>query len=57
MKNKIIVLVFALFLSVCGQLYAQNEGVNFVEGKTFAEALQMAKASNKLLFVDCYTSW
>lgn len=57
MKNKIIVLVFALFLTVCGQLYAQNEGVNFVEGKTFAEALQMAKASNKLLFVDCYTSW
>lgn len=57
MKNKIIVLVFALFLSVCGQLYAQNKGVNFVEGKTFAEALQMAKASNKLLFVDCYTSW
>lgn len=57
MKNKIIILVFALFLSVCGQLYAQNEGVNFVEGKTFAEALQMAKASNKLLFVDCYTSW
>lgn len=57
MKNKIIVLMFALFLSVCGQLCAQNEGVNFVEGKTFAEALQMAKESNKLLFVDCYTSW
>lgn len=57
MKSKVIALVFALFLGVCGQLYAQNEGIKFLEGKTFDEALKMAKDSSKLLFVDCYTSW
>ena len=42
-----------------GGLQAQEAkgGVDFVEGKTFAEALAMAKESGKMLFVDCYTSW
>ena len=35
---------------------AQNRSINFEEG-TFAEALEKAKTSNKLLFVDFYTSW
>jgi thiol-disulfide isomerase/thioredoxin len=34
-----------------------SEGVAFVENKTYAEALQEAKASGKMLFIDCYTSW
>lgn len=36
---------------------AQNEGVNFVEGKSLYEVLQMAKKANKLAFVDCYATW
>lgn len=35
---------------------AQNRSINFEEG-TFAEALEKAKTSNKLLFADFYTSW
>ena len=51
-----------LLVAVCccfGGLRAQEAegGVKFVEGKTFNEALAMAKESGKLLFVDCYTSW
>lgn len=34
-----------------------SEGVAFVENKTYNEALQEAKASGKMLFIDCYTSW
>lgn len=34
-----------------------NEGVQFVEGKSFAEVLTQAKAEKKKVFVDCYTSW
>lgn len=34
-----------------------SEGVAFMEGKTYSEALQVAKAANKMLFIDCYTSW
>lgn len=36
---------------------ASEGGVAFVEGKTYAEALQAAKEANKMLFIDCYTSW
>lgn len=34
-----------------------SEGVVFLEGKSYAEALKAAKAEGKMLFVDCYTSW
>lgn len=34
-----------------------SEGVTFVENKTYNEALKEAKASGKMLFIDCYTSW
>lgn len=37
--------------------FAEEGGVSFVEGKTFAEILQQAKQENKLVFMDCYTSW
>ncbi len=40
-------------------LSAQNadEGIKFVEGKTFYETLMLAKQQNKMVFVDCYTTW
>lgn len=37
--------------------FAEEGGVSFVEGKTFSEILQQAKQENKLVFIDCYTSW
>lgn len=33
-----------------------EQGVNFFEG-TLEEGIAKAKAENKLLFVDCYTTW
>lgn len=37
-------------------LFAQSEGIEFFHG-TFEEAKALAKKENKLIFVDCYTTW
>ncbi len=34
-----------------------NSGIKFEEKLTFQQALDKAKQENKLLFIDCYTSW
>jgi thioredoxin-related protein len=48
--------VFALMLSlfICGGVFAQ--GIEF-EHTNFAEVLAKAKKENKMVFMDCYTSW
>ncbi|MDR1527097.1 MAG: DUF255 domain-containing protein [Dysgonamonadaceae bacterium] len=40
-------------------LHAQetNEGIVFHENEPWADMLQLAKAENKLIFMDCYTVW
>ncbi len=49
--------IFLLIALLCaGLLSFAQEGVNF-EHLSFNEALQKAKTENKLIFVDCYTSW
>lgn len=50
--KKILVLLVATFM--CSGLFAQ--GIEFEHG-TFKEALVKAKKENKLVFMDCYTSW
>lgn len=50
--KKIIVFVLAIFM--CSGLFAQ--GIEFEHG-TFDEALAKAKKENKLVFMDCYTTW
>ena len=50
---KKIVLLVITFL-VIGNVFSQ--GIEFEYG-TFNEALAKAKKENKLLFMDCYTSW
>ncbi len=52
--RKIFFLVVLLFC--IGKIGLAQEGVNF-EHLTFREALDKAKAENKLVFMDCYTSW
>lgn len=49
--------LFALLSSllICSYLFAQG-GVDF-QHLTYSEALKKAKAKNKLVFVDCYTTW
>ena len=50
-----LLLSFILILSVPALALAQ-QGVGFFEG-TWSEALQEAKTSGKLVFVDVYTDW
>lgn len=53
MKN-IAALLIALFTL---QTATQAQGIEFVHDKPFQEILDMAKAQNKLVFMDCYTTW
>ncbi|WP_018339681.1 thioredoxin family protein [Butyricimonas synergistica] len=46
---------FVIFFTICVAVKGQ-EGVNF-EILSFDEALAKAREENKLLFVDCYTTW
>ncbi len=52
--KKYLLIVSLMVMSWAVQ--AQDRSINFENG-TFQEALEKAKQSNKLLFVDCYTSW
>lgn len=36
---------------------AQDKGMHFEHGSTWAEVKAKAKAENKYIFVDCYTTW
>lgn len=59
MRTKWSVCLWACLCWFVATVTAQdkNEGVQFVEGKTFAEAVAQAKAEGKKVFLDCYTSW
>ena len=50
--KKLLGVMLAVFLS--SSVFAQ--GIEFEHG-TFAEALAKAKKENKLVFMDCYTTW
>lgn len=52
--KKILVLWVALMGGLI--LHAQEKGVEF-HNVTYREALERAKAENKPVFMDCYTSW
>jgi thioredoxin-related protein len=59
MKNLTKIVFFSILLTVMGfsvDMKAQNAGIQFFHG-TFAEAQAKAKAENKLIFMDAYTSW
>ena len=51
--KKYILLIFACIYAI--HLSAQNAGINFLHGTTWAEAVAKAKAENKLIFIDFYT--
>ena len=57
--KRVLLTYFIAIVSACfAHIDAQeNEGVIFLEGKTFAEAVVVAKVSGKKIFLDCYTSW
>lgn len=53
--KKYILLIFACIYAI--HLNAQNAGINFLHGTTWAEAVAKAKAENKLIFIDFYTQY
>ena len=58
MKKTLITCIIAMASACLSNISAQEyEGVIFLEGKTFAEAVEAAKESGKKIFLDCYTSW
>lgn len=52
--KKILILGTALLCGFLGRVAAQ--GVEFRD-LTFGQALEQARTENKLVFMDCYTSW
>ena len=51
MKKAAIILSF-----ICLTMLCHATGIEFFHG-SFAEAISKARAENKLVFVDCYTTW
>lgn len=57
MKRVLCVLAF-ISIGLSAECRAiQNEGVEWVEGISWEQVLQKAKAENKYVFVDCFTTW
>jgi len=51
-------IAFAFLIAYCVlPTAALADGIDFIHDKPFKEILEMAKAQNKLVFMDCYTSW
>lgn len=56
MKHWMSVAVVTVLLSLGSVAHAQQGGIQFFEG-TWQEALDQAKAEDKLIFVDAYAVW
>lgn len=56
MKNKIATLTL-IVLSLVNVKWLAADGIEFIHDKQFQDILNMAKAENKLVFIDCYTTW
>ncbi|MCX6199871.1 MAG: thioredoxin domain-containing protein [Bacteroidetes bacterium] len=55
MKQSLFILF--VFLSSLNCQLSKADGIEFIHDKPFKEILEMAKAQNKLVFMDCYTAW
>ncbi|WP_442589165.1 thioredoxin family protein [Pedobacter sp. AW31-3R] len=49
-------ILMLIMLTLGTTVFAQNQKINF-EPVSLSDALKKAKATNKLVFVDCYTEW
>lgn len=54
-KRKLTLVLIAISTLWCYLLPAQ--GIDFVHDKSFQQILDLAKAQNKVIFMDCYTAW
>lgn len=53
MRKTLFLLLVLFSISVS----AANDGISFIKDSTLVDALSKAKQENKLLFIDCYTTW
>lgn len=56
MKKIVIAATTLCFLAVGANAQQEGQSIKFFNG-TVAETLSEAKKTNKLVFIDCYTSW
>jgi thioredoxin-related protein len=56
MKQIFCALFLCMSLSLIGQ-DSSNTGIQFEKNITWEQALQKAKKENKMVFLDCYTTW
>jgi thiol-disulfide isomerase/thioredoxin len=49
--------VLILIALMAGWLTSGAQGIEFIHDKKFQELLDMAKKQDKVIFMDCYTSW
>ena len=50
-------LFIGLFITLIFPSVFAQSGTRFLENTPWVNVLQQAKQENKLIFVDCYTSW
>lgn len=55
MKQSLFILL--VFISTVNCQLSKADGIEFIHDKPFKEILEIAKAQNRLVFMDCYTSW
>lgn len=54
--TKPFILFLLLWISISGEVTAQNRSIHF-EPKNWKKAVAKAREENKLIFLDCHTSW
>ena len=57
--KKSFLIPFLLTMCICCTLSAQesSKGISFHDNMPWKEILHLAKKENKLIFMDCYTTW
>jgi len=55
MRNIWAIILFMPFLSKSQDIV--SEGIQFIKSSSWEQVLQKAKAENKIIFIDCYTTW
>lgn len=50
-------LLLSLLIISSSYVLGENEGISFIKDSTLSGALAKAKLENKLLFIDCFTTW
>lgn len=56
-KISLIFLILTMWFNTTLSAQETTKGISFHDNKPWKEILQLAKKENKLIFMDCYTSW